>query len=440
MLCWFYHEDIQKIFLVFFLVGIVSKTSGQIVFGGVVRDSFTGEVIENAKVRIDYKYRIGSTMYDPVRKYTETNQEGRFEFRNLPGGNKYKDSICISVHLEHSYYEKRDKTVCTTIRKHTNNNNIILIPIDADRKIDRIVTEIQEAQGNKEKIAKLKARLLEVIRKNKKLEKEVDSLGNRIKEEKRRQQLLVKKKNKAEAKIAKLKKETQSKTKEIRSRERANYVFVVLIIVITVVFLIQGWKNQINMERKKYAELEHRVRNSMENLKALVGLEKKRVLSLGIQHIKQVPNNIMQVIEFMMNTQSLLLNNKRLAFDEYIENIVNNIKESLGFPAKGIEVKCIVSDNIVLSKKKMIKVGHILYELMMNSNKYAFDGITTDPKISIEFRRKGNDTLLIYKDNGKGILSTKKGTGTKIIEGYVDSMGGIIGLESNQGVKYNISF
>jgi two-component system, chemotaxis family, sensor kinase Cph1 len=84
---------------------------------------------------------------------------------------------------------------------------------------------------------------------------------------------------------------------------------------------------------------------------------------------------------------------------------------------------------VMVSTDRAVTLGLLLTELLINANKYAYDGLAGPIKIELIEDR----TLLhlIVADKGSGKVTSSKGFGTRIMEGLVAQLGGKLTYADN---------
>ena len=77
---------------------------------------------------------------------------------------------------------------------------------------------------------------------------------------------------------------------------------------------------------------------------------------------------------------------------------------------------------VLVSTDRAVTLGLVLTELLINSNKYAYDGAAGPVEITL--REDRTHLHLIVADKGVGKASSRKGFGSRIMEGLVAQLGG----------------
>jgi chemotaxis family two-component system sensor kinase Cph1 len=84
---------------------------------------------------------------------------------------------------------------------------------------------------------------------------------------------------------------------------------------------------------------------------------------------------------------------------------------------------------VMVSTDRAVTLGLLLTELLINANKYAYDGLAGP--IEIELIEDRTLLHLIVADKGGGKVASGKGFGTRIMEGLVAQLGGKLTYADN---------
>ena len=88
--------------------------------------------------------------------------------------------------------------------------------------------------------------------------------------------------------------------------------------------------------------------------------------------------------------------------------------------------------------ERAVNVGLILTELLINAQKYAYEGAAGP--ITIGLSQEGANFLLIVADRGTGMTPTREGFGTRMLNAMIKKLGGSITYDSNEpGLRVCIS-
>lgn len=85
---------------------------------------------------------------------------------------------------------------------------------------------------------------------------------------------------------------------------------------------------------------------------------------------------------------------------------------------------------VLISTDRAVTLGLVLTELLINSNKYAYDGAAGPVEIELIADRR--HLHLTVADKGVGRTSPRKGVGSRIIDALVMQLGGEFVLSDNR--------
>ncbi|MBK6523330.1 MAG: sensor histidine kinase [Sphingobacteriaceae bacterium] len=158
-------------------------------------------------------------------------------------------------------------------------------------------------------------------------------------------------------------------------------------------------KGMLNEKEVLLAEVFHRVKNNMNIITSLLNLKKNASSSPEVQDALEECRNRVFSMALVHQKIYSTKNIAKLNFKEYINELVNALRESVGSNQAIIELEC---EAIDLELSNAIPSGLILNELITNSFKHA-----TTPKgnlrVSIWIKQLNKEVMLSYKDNGPGL-------------------------------------
>lgn len=93
---------------------------------------------------------------------------------------------------------------------------------------------------------------------------------------------------------------------------------------------------------------------------------------------------------------------------------------------------------ILISADRAVILGLVLTELLINVNKYAYDG--KEGPIDVELIQDLSHLRMIVADKGGGKVSVRRGFGTRIMEGLLGQLGGELTYDDNRpGVRVSVN-
>ncbi len=194
-------------------------------------------------------------------------------------------------------------------------------------------------------------------------------------------------------------------------------------------------------------EIHHRVKNNLQMIASLLGLQLFRTDDETAHEILQESRNM---VYSMSMTHEKLYRSKDLAgidVCEYIGSLSDHlVSDFCSDERPPVEVILDCGEKISLNIDAGIPCGLILNELITNSLKYAFTGMSKG-EIRIGFQKTDGNFVLKYRDNGCGVsdpsvMMTGDSLGMEIVGTLSEQLDGILKMvsEPGQGVRYEITF
>lgn len=189
-------------------------------------------------------------------------------------------------------------------------------------------------------------------------------------------------------------------------------------------------------------EIHHRVKNNLQLVMSLLNIQARESDSRDLDDFLEKGQS--RIISMALIHENLYQTDQldNVNFQEYIENLVHNIKNTFSNHNDNIltEVKAVDANFDIQTS---IPLGLIINELYCNILKHAFPE-QKQGKIVIELNHKDHDNFqLTVSDNGVGLndnTSDKKTLGLELVYLLVDQLCGKITLLKDQGTKYIIDF
>ncbi len=194
-----------------------------------------------------------------------------------------------------------------------------------------------------------------------------------------------------------------------------------------------------------YAELEHRVKNSLAMIQSLLVLEENQHGDDSIKNvIKKIRTRLQTIIELYTLLRGKELDMK-IPLKDYLESICHAVELSYKKPDQIIELHTTI-EPITVEAKMATNIGLIVNELLTNAFKHAFN--TVDSRGVIQVGARLNDAMLelTIEDNGVGFPEhyeyfSSKGLGAKLTNHLVEQMNGVFSFANlSKGVRINIKF
>lgn len=211
---------------------------------------------------------------------------------------------------------------------------------------------------------------------------------------------------KKELDIRTLNAENSAKSKEIA------FLVVVLVLLIAVVagfiYLIarlRAQKRQIADQSVRLEvmlrELHHRVKNNLQIVSSLLGLQRYKSEDAGTISVLQESQHRVQAMSLIH--QRLYKNDdlNTVNIREYLVDLCESLLSSYGHERDRFDLEICISTDM-LDIDHALPIGLIVNELVTNAFKYAYQGIER-PSLRISLEQDGGHMTLRVRDNGVGI-------------------------------------
>ena len=214
-----------------------------------------------------------------------------------------------------------------------------------------------------------------------------------------------------------------------------------LLAVVTFFFIKNRKKNLLLAKQKKLLEAtvdeknillketHHRVKNSFQIVSSLLYLQSENIEDKEAQiAIKEAQNRVRSMVlihQKLYNKDQLVGINT----EEYIQDLTTDIFESHQSEQK-INYSLDVQP-LILDIESITPIGLILNELITNVLKHAFETITSESTMNIEFKKAGDTIVMKVSDNGQGMASEiREGSfGIKLMKALAKKLKAVLTFE-----------
>lgn len=190
-------------------------------------------------------------------------------------------------------------------------------------------------------------------------------------------------------------------------------------------------------------EVHHRVKNNLQIVSSLLKLQSAK--STNPEVISSL-NEAQDRINSMALLHQLLYRNKQmtsLKFNEYLNNLITQIKEGFDLENKKIEIVANLIE-LELDLDTAIPLGLIANELISNSYKHAFTG--NQGLVHVELQKLVKNTYVLkIRDNGKGLpenfdFDNLKSLGLDIVSILAEQLSARLKAYNDHGACFEIIF
>lgn len=188
------------------------------------------------------------------------------------------------------------------------------------------------------------------------------------------------------------------------------------------------------------AEINHRVKNNLAVITALIRAESNRVKD---EYHRELFNNILSKsfsLSTLQNAMYQSQNYNQANFSEFIRMLLGNMNDTYGYHKK-VQISLDLEE-VNINVSKAIPCSLIINEILTNCYKYAFKE-DKDNKLVLELKEpKENSYMIRIEDNGPGLPENyrTKGTGFELIDGLIDQVDGKLDIQtSSAGTTFIIT-
>jgi len=191
-------------------------------------------------------------------------------------------------------------------------------------------------------------------------------------------------------------------------------------------------------------EIHHRVKNNLQTINSLLDLQADSTndpeVSKSFKSIQGRIKSMALIHEKLYKSENL----ERIKAREYINNLVEYLDSTYQAINTRVKIEFDV-ENLYLNLDSAIPCGLIINELVSNSLKYAFPGISYG-KVLVSLIRSGNENLLLkVEDNGIGLPEeyspeNSSTLGLQLVNLLTRQINGSLSIYRNAGTKVSITF
>ena len=241
----------------------------------------------------------------------------------------------------------------------------------------------------------------------------------------------------------------------LQSNKRLLNILIVvgfMFLMLLVLLFFQNSKNQklaqkyLNISHKNellIKEQSHRVKNNLQVISSLIGLQKNRLKNKEIQDSlgeMQGRISVMSVLQQLFYESN---DSVKIKIGDYFEQILNKTEVIFNKPVE----RFFSVENALIDPDLAIHLGIIYNELLTNSFKYAFGFENLQPKVSVSFFIKKGELYFEYKDNGsnpnllifeKEFYTTSQSFGLSLIRLKSSELAGDYSFAYENGLKFKL--
>lgn len=204
-------------------------------------------------------------------------------------------------------------------------------------------------------------------------------------------------------------------------------------------------QNTLDQELKEKVllikEIHHRVKNNLTIISSLINLQSSKVKDA---HHKSLFDEHRSKIDSIAIIHELVYKSKNFTeinLKKYLNEIISNLLKVYYSDREEVALETDL-DEIVVDLSIALPLGLIINEIITNSFKHAFAGMSNG-KISVSLKQEDDFVTLIVSDNGRGLEPKDKkelSYGMDILSGLVEQIDGKYSFENHGGTVFSMRF
>ena len=239
----------------------------------------------------------------------------------------------------------------------------------------------------------------------------------------------------------------------LRYNEKTRFITVVIILlaILVIVFILFIFFRKLKQKKEELQEslelnevlmreTNHRVKNNFQVMLSMISLNagnSSMTIDSFVEQTRARIASMAQVHEMFLRNQA----GQQSDIQSFFREVIHSLEYSMGLKEKNISIH-FESEALTLKAEKMITLGLIINELIMNSVKYAFDG-KKQGEIRFSVSKTGLNYVSTYSDNGPGIDvedSRGQSRGMSIIFSLAKQLKGEVRLLKHSGAMVELTF
>lgn len=182
-------------------------------------------------------------------------------------------------------------------------------------------------------------------------------------------------------------------------------------------------------------EMNHRIKNNLSLISALIGIQMKAPGGLDGTELRSRIHAILEVHDMMYRADD----GAHVDLGEMLAHL--GASPALVPGEMGVTVQTEIEPGIVVGSDIATPIALVAAELVINAVKHAFAGRAAGCICIALSRSAPDEALLVVSDDGAGIPEkTARSSGTRIIRGLIEQIGGRLEISSAEGVRVAITF
>ncbi|MBJ7408999.1 MAG: GAF domain-containing protein [Phenylobacterium sp.] len=175
-------------------------------------------------------------------------------------------------------------------------------------------------------------------------------------------------------------------------------------------------------------EVNHRIQNSLQLVSSFLGLQSRSMGDPKLHEAFEEARRRLQAVALVHRRLYRADQIEIVDMARYLEELVADMNDSLGAEWAGkISVD---ASPVLVPTDRAVTLGLVVTELVINANKYAYDGKPGQIEVSLEEHRA--DLRVIVADHGKGKHAPGEGFGSRMMSAMVKQLRGELTFGDNK--------
>ncbi len=192
-------------------------------------------------------------------------------------------------------------------------------------------------------------------------------------------------------------------------------------------------------------EIHHRVKNNLQVIASLLYLQSDKTDDVSVKKLLEEGQG--RVRSMALIHQKLYENEdlKHIPFEDYLSELVGEIKKTFGEAAEGIELH-IEAKDIQFDVDTAVPLGLIINELSTNAFKYAYTNKLGGALFSVKLEQNEGQYEMTVSDNGSGIsdealnATQSSSLGLRLTRMLSDQLEGEYTFDNKEGTSFSLKF
>ncbi|MBX3532702.1 MAG: GAF domain-containing protein [Rhizobiaceae bacterium] len=174
-------------------------------------------------------------------------------------------------------------------------------------------------------------------------------------------------------------------------------------------------------------EVNHRVQNSLQLVSSFLGMQARETPDESAKGVIEEARRRIAAVSLVHRRLYTSEQIRTVDTARYVDELLDEMVASIG-PEWATQLSRDL-EPVLIANDRAISLGLILTELVINANKYAYDG--RPGPLAVTISEHANTLRLTVADRGRGRGDARKGFGSRMLEAMVTQLGGTLEFHDN---------